>query len=38
MPAKLKIKEEPPIVEDVVLADGSTAAPRSPAARTTTTQ
>ncbi|KAJ1457097.1 hypothetical protein M885DRAFT_615709 [Pelagophyceae sp. CCMP2097] len=37
MPAKLKIKDEPPIVEDVAPAAGSTAAARLPAARTTTT-
>jgi hypothetical protein len=37
MPEKLKIKEEPPIVEDVVPAAGSRAGPRLPAARTATT-
>jgi hypothetical protein len=35
MPVKLKIKEEPAIVEDVVPAAGSRAAARLPAARTT---
>jgi hypothetical protein len=37
MPLKLKIKEEPAIVDDVLSADGSKAAARLPAARTQTT-
>eukprot|EP00628_Pelagophyceae_sp_CCMP2097_P027543 CAMPEP_0184191044 /NCGR_PEP_ID=MMETSP0976-20121227/2780_1 /TAXON_ID=483370 /ORGANISM="non described non described, Strain CCMP2097" /LENGTH=326 /DNA_ID=CAMNT_0026495443 /DNA_START=83 /DNA_END=1059 /DNA_ORIENTATION=+ len=36
-PEKLKIKEEPAIIEDVTSAAGSRAAPRLPAARTTAT-
>jgi TPR repeat protein len=36
MPAKLKIKEEPAIVDDVLLADGSKAAARLTAVRTQT--
>jgi TPR repeat protein len=37
MPAKLKIKEAPPIVDDVAPAAGSRAAARLPASRTATT-